>query len=78
LHSFEEIATGTGFPGVHFFRNNVGFLAHTAGEQAGVFKNRRANLAKVVAGEDRACGGLDFVPESRFRRQKIACAADGF
>ena len=43
-----------------------------------VFKDRRADLAEVVAGKDWRGGGLDAVPERRLRRQKIARAAHGF
>ena len=65
-------------PGVHLLGNDVGFFAHAAGKQASVFENGRADFAEVVAGEDLAGGGLDAVPESRFRRQQVAGAAHGF
>jgi hypothetical protein len=75
---FFRLRAGAVFPGVHFFGNDVGFLADAAGEEGCVFKDRRADFAEVVAGEDSAGSGFNAVPEGGFRGQQVACAADGF
>ena len=63
-------------PGVHLLGDDVGLLAHGAGEELGLLEDGRADLAEVVGVEDVAGGGLDEVPQRRFRREKIASSAD--
>jgi hypothetical protein len=65
------------FPGKHLFGDDVGFFADAAGEQAGIFKYRSADLVEVVAGEDVAHLGLDPVPQVGIGREKITSSADG-
>ncbi len=65
-------------PGVHLLGDDVGLLAHAAGEERGVLEDGCANLAEVVAGKDAARGSIDVVPQLGFRRQQVAGAADGF
>ncbi len=72
------LCAGAVLPCVHFFRYDVSLFADAAGEEGGVFKDRGADLAEVVAREDSACGGLDAVPQRRLGRQKVAGAAHGF
>ena len=62
-------------PGVHLLGDDVGFFAYAAGEEFGVFKDRGADFAEAVAGEDCAGGGFDAVPEFGFGRQQIARAS---
>ena len=69
---------GAILPGVHLLGNDVSLLPHAAGEELGGLEDRRTDFAKAVAGEDGAGGRLDAVPESGFRREKIAGAANGF
>ncbi len=72
------LRAGAVFPGVHLLGDDVGFFADAAGEEGGVFEDGGADFAEVVAGEDGAGGGLDAVPEGRFRRQQVARAPHGF
>jgi hypothetical protein len=55
------------FPGVHLFGDNVGFLAHSAGEKCRVLEDGGADFAEVVASKHLPRGLLDVVPERRFR-----------
>jgi hypothetical protein len=75
---FFRLRAGAVFPGVHFLGYNVGFFANAAGEEGCVFKDRGADFAEVVAGEDGAGSGFNAVPEGGFRGQQVTGAADGF
>jgi len=66
------------FPGVHLFGDDVGLLAHGAGEELGLLEDGSADLMEVVDAEDVAGGGFDEVPQRGLRRQQVAGAADGF
>src|SRR6202012_6107595 len=65
-------------PGVHLLRDDVGFFADSAGEEAGVFEDGRADFSEVAAREDAAGGGFAVVPKFCFGRQEVAGAPDGF
>ena len=58
------------FEGVHLFRDDVGFFADAAGEEFGAFEDGRADFLEVIVAEDVATGGLDEVPQRRFRRRR--------
>ena len=62
-------------PRVHLLGDDVGLLAHAAGEELGVLEDGGADLAEVVAREDAARGGVDMVPQLGFGRQEVAGAA---
>ena len=65
-------------PRVHFFGDDVGFLADAAGKQRGVFKDGRADFAEVIPREHGACSSFNAVPKRRFRWQQVARPANGF
>ena len=59
----------TVFPGVHLFRNDICFFAYSAHEELGSFEDGGPDLAKAVAAENGACGGLNAIPKFRIRGQ---------
>jgi hypothetical protein len=75
---FFGLGAGAVLPRVHLFGDDVGFFADAAREEPGVFKNRCPDLAEVVAGENLAGGGLDAVPEGRFRGKQVSRTPHGF
>ena len=74
---FIAFGTATIFPGKHFFRDDIGFLANASGEQFGGLEDGRADFVEIVGAEDVADGGFNEVPERRFGREKVAGSSRG-
>jgi len=64
-------------PGVHLFRDDVGFLAYSTGEELRRFKNRRADFLEVVRAHHLAHFCLDEVPQPGIGREQVSSSADG-
>ena len=61
--AFSDCGAGAVLPGVHLLGDDVGVFADAAGEERGVFEDGGADLAEVVAGEDRRA-----MASTRFQR----------
>ena len=57
------------FEGVHFLRNDVGFLPYAAREELRFFEDRGADFVVVVGAENLARDALNAVPYRRVGRQ---------
>ena len=66
------------FPRVHLFGDDIRLFADATREQLCLFKNRRANLVKIVDAEHVTNRCLDKIPQRRFWRQQIASSTDSF
>src|SRR6185312_9643588 len=53
-------------------------LPNPAGKKLCLFKDRRADLLKVVSAKHITHHTFDVVPQRRFRREKIARSSDSF
>ena len=65
-------------PGKHFFGDDIGLFAYSAGEEFGGLEDGRADFVEVVGAEDVAHGGFDEVPERGVGREKVAGSAGRF
>ena len=66
------LGAGAVFPGVHFFRDDVGLFADAAGEEFGGFDEGGADFAESIAREEGARDRFDAVPKLGLGRQEVA------
>ena len=63
--------------GVHFFADDVGFFAHGALEQPGLFEQRQLQRTVAVAGECGVDEVVQLLQMDSFRREDVIHAAQG-